>query len=113
MSDDHDHDQHSAHSHLPSDPALRVKAIETLLVDKGLVDPATISAIVDTYQNKIGPRNGAKVVAKSWVDQTFRFGKEAVPASYPAAQYLNQHEKTLGENTNKANKKDITDGKSP
>ena len=61
-----------AHSLLPSDPALRVKAIETLLVEKGLVDPATIDAAIDTYRNKIGPRNGARVVARSWIDPGYR-----------------------------------------
>ena len=61
------HDDHS-HSLLPSDPALRVKALETLLVEKGLVDPAALDEIIDTYSHKIGPQNGAKVVAKAWVD---------------------------------------------
>jgi nitrile hydratase subunit alpha len=59
------------HSHL--DPmTARVKALETVLVEKGLVDPAAIDAIVDTYSNKVGPQNGARVVAKSWVDPAFR-----------------------------------------
>ena len=61
-----------AHTLLPSDPALRVKAIETLLVEKGLVDPAAIDAVVDAYETKIGPRNGARVVARSWVDPDYR-----------------------------------------
>ncbi|MFY0619466.1 nitrile hydratase subunit alpha [Shimia sp.] len=65
----HDHDH--PHSHLPSDPALRVKALETLLTDKGLVDPAALDEIIDLYQNKIGPQNGAKVVAKMWADPVF------------------------------------------
>ena len=65
------HDDHS-HSLLPSDPALRVKALETLLVEKGLVDPAALDEIIDTYSHKIGPQNGAKVVAKAWVDPDFR-----------------------------------------
>lgn len=52
--------------------ALRVKALESLLVEKGLVDPAALDAIIDTYQNKVGPRNGARVVAKAWTDQAFR-----------------------------------------
>ncbi|CUH53119.1 nitrile hydratase subunit alpha [Shimia marina] len=65
----HDHDH--PHSHLPSDPALRVKALETLLTDKGLVDPAALDEIIDLYQNKIGPQNGAKVVAKMWADPEF------------------------------------------
>ncbi|MEH6834441.1 MULTISPECIES: nitrile hydratase subunit alpha [Falsihalocynthiibacter] len=66
----HDHSDH-AHSHLPSDPELRVRALESLLVDKGLVDPATLNALIDTYENKIGPRNGAQVVARAWVDATY------------------------------------------
>ncbi|MFK7764706.1 MAG: nitrile hydratase subunit alpha [Roseobacter sp.] len=67
----HDHHDHP-HSHLPSDPALRVKALETLLTRKGLVAPAALDAIIDTYENKIGPRNGAHVVVKSWTDPAFR-----------------------------------------
>lgn len=66
----HDHDH--PHALLPPDPALRVKALETLLVEKGLVDPAALDEIIDTYQNKIGPKNGAHVVAKAWSDPGFR-----------------------------------------
>ncbi len=66
--DGHDH----PHSLLPSDPELRVRALETILVNKGLVDPAALSALIDTYENKIGPKNGARVVAKSWVNPEFR-----------------------------------------
>ena len=58
----HNHDHEDAHSHLPSDPELRVKAIETLLLGKGLIDPKTLDELIDTYENKIGPQNGAKVV---------------------------------------------------
>jgi nitrile hydratase len=53
-------------------PAARVKALEQLLIDKGLIDPASIDAIVDTYENKIGPRNGARVVARAWTDPAFK-----------------------------------------
>jgi nitrile hydratase len=67
--DSHDHPH--AHSILPSDPALRVKALETLLTSKGLIDPAALDAIIDTYQNKIGPKNGALVVARAWSDSHF------------------------------------------
>ena len=64
---DHHHDHDSPdHALLPSDPALRVKSLETLLVKKGLVDPAAVDAFIDTFQNEIGPRNGARVVAKAW-----------------------------------------------
>lgn len=67
--DHHDHDD--PHSLLPSDPALRVKALETLLTRKGLVDPAALDEIIDTYENRIGPRNGARVVARAWMDPAF------------------------------------------
>jgi nitrile hydratase len=66
-----DHDQHD-HQVVPSDLTLRVKAIESLLVEKGLVDPAALDAIVDTFETKIGPRNGARVVARAWVDPAFK-----------------------------------------
>ena len=66
----HDHKHEDAHSHLPSDPELRVKAIETLLLRKGLIDSKTLDELIDTYENKIGPQNGAKVVAKAWVDES-------------------------------------------
>ena len=68
----HSHDEDAPHSHLPSEPALRAKALESLLVEKGLVDPAALDALIDTYETKIGPKNGAKVVARSWVDPEFR-----------------------------------------
>ena len=63
---------HHIHAELPPDPALRVKALESLLTEKGLVDPATIDAWVETYESRIGPRNGAKVVARAWVDPAYR-----------------------------------------
>ena len=66
--DDHDH----PHSLLPPEPALRVKALESILVAKGLVDPAAMAAILDTYETKVGPHLGAKVVARAWADPTFR-----------------------------------------
>jgi len=56
----------------PSDVALRVKALESILVEKGMVDPATIDAVIDTWESKIGPRNGARVVARAWVDAAYR-----------------------------------------
>lgn len=72
----HNHSHHQkhedAHSHLPSDPELRVKAIETLLLQKGLIDSETLDELIDTYENKIGPQNGAKVVAKAWVDESYK-----------------------------------------
>lgn len=70
---DHDHPGHDhPHSLLPSDPALRVKALETILVAKGLVDPAAMEAILETYERKVGPHLGAAVVAKAWADPAFR-----------------------------------------
>ena len=65
---DHDHD----HQAVPSDPALRVKALESLMVAKGLVDRAALDALIDTYEHQVGPRNGARVVARAWVDPIFR-----------------------------------------
>ncbi|MEX0350191.1 MAG: nitrile hydratase subunit alpha [Paracoccaceae bacterium] len=67
----HDHSDHP-HSLLPSDPALRVKALETILTRKGLIDPAALDEIIDTYQNRIGPKNGAQVVARAWSDPDFK-----------------------------------------
>ncbi|HWG76463.1 MAG TPA: nitrile hydratase subunit alpha [Steroidobacteraceae bacterium] len=55
-----------------SNPALRVKALESLLIEKGMVDPATLDAIVESYESKIGPRNGAHVVARAWVDSEYK-----------------------------------------
>jgi len=65
---DHDHDEGSALSPI----ALRVKALESLLVEKGYVDPEALDAIVETYETKIGPRNGAHVVAKAWSDPAYK-----------------------------------------
>jgi nitrile hydratase len=66
--DPHDHD----HQALPSDLTLRVKAIESLLVDKGIVDRAALDVIVDAFETRIGPRNGARVVARAWVDPAYK-----------------------------------------
>jgi nitrile hydratase len=60
------------HSHLPPEPALRVKAMESLLVEKGLVDPAAVDAWVEVYTEEIGPKRGAQVVARAWTDPDFR-----------------------------------------
>ena len=67
----HDAENHS-HSLLPSDPELKVKALETLLVKQGLIDPGAIDEIIDTYQNKIGPKNGATIIAKALLDENFK-----------------------------------------
>jgi nitrile hydratase len=65
---DHDHE----HQAVPSDLTLRVKALESLLVEKGLVDRPALDALIDTYEHKIGPRNGARVVARAWVDPAYK-----------------------------------------
>jgi nitrile hydratase len=71
--DDHDHSHDHEHGQHPPEPtALRVKALESLLVEKGLVDPAALDAIVEHYEHRVGPRNGAKVVARTWTDPAFR-----------------------------------------
>ena len=68
--DDDHHDQHHHDNHY-SDMQARVKALETLLTEKGLIDPVAIDRIVETYETKVGPRNGAQVVAKAWSDPDF------------------------------------------
>jgi nitrile hydratase subunit alpha len=75
QSQNHDHDHHDhdhGHQDVPSDPALRVKALESLLVAKGLVDRAAVDVLIDTYEHKIGPRNGARVVARAWSDPDYK-----------------------------------------
>ena len=74
-------DRHE-HQTVPSDMTLRVKALESLLIEKGLVDPATLDALVDTYENKVGPRNGAQVVAHAWTDPEY---KKRLLADAPSA----------------------------
>ena len=80
---EHDHDHDHDHGHGIDDPAhphnaplsdvqLRVRALESLLTDKGLVDPAALDALIDTYETKVGPRNGALVVARAWTDPAFK-----------------------------------------
>ena len=70
---DHDHHHHDGEGQdPPSDMTLRVKALESLLVEKGIVDPAALDAIIDTYEYKIGPRNGARVVARAWRDPAYK-----------------------------------------
>ena len=71
--DDHHHHDHD-HDNSYSDMQARVRALETLLTEKGLIDPAAIDAIVETYETKVGPRNGAQVVAKAWSDPDFFAG---------------------------------------
>jgi nitrile hydratase subunit alpha len=66
----HEHDHE--HQAVPSDLTLRVKALESLLVEKGLVDRPALDALIDTYEHKIGPRNGARVIARAWVDPAYK-----------------------------------------
>ncbi|MGE0719394.1 MAG: nitrile hydratase subunit alpha [Alphaproteobacteria bacterium] len=72
----HGHGHHHHHDHDDeqrwSEVELRVKALESLLVDKGLVDPAALDALIETYETRVGPRNGAHVVARAWTDPAFR-----------------------------------------
>ena len=71
--DDREHHDHEHDHNAPeSGPALRVKALERVLVEKGLVDPARLDQMVDTYEHKLGPRIGAKVVARAWLDPAYR-----------------------------------------
>jgi nitrile hydratase subunit alpha len=70
MHDDHDHD-HDHGSHL-SDMELRVRALESILVEKGYVDPKALDVLIETYETKVGPHNGAKVVAKAWTDRDYK-----------------------------------------
>ena len=83
MQDDHDHDHDHDHdaTEAPSEIELRVKALESLLVEKGLVDAAALDELVDTYEHQVGPQNGAHVVAKAWVDPAFREHLLANPGS--------------------------------
>jgi nitrile hydratase subunit alpha len=69
---DHHHHHDGEGQDPPSDMTLRVKALESLLVEKGIVDPAALDAIIDTYEHKIGPRNGARVVARAWRDPEYK-----------------------------------------
>jgi nitrile hydratase subunit alpha len=66
------HIHQELHSHLPSEPALRVKALESLLVEKGMVNPKTVDAWIEVYSDEIGPKRGAQVVARAWVDPQFK-----------------------------------------
>ena len=79
---DHDHHHHDHdHSEL-SETELRVRALETILTEKGYVDPAALDLLIETYETKVGPRNGARVVARAWIDPAYRARllKDATPA---------------------------------
>jgi nitrile hydratase len=72
MSHEHDDESIREHDKPLSGPALRVKALESLLVEKGLVDPKALDAIIDLYETKVGPHNGARVVARAWTDPAYK-----------------------------------------
>ena len=78
MADIHQH----LHSHLPSEPALRVKSLESLLVEKGMFDADTVDKWLESYTENVGPMNGARVIARSWVNDEFRdlLGRDALQA---------------------------------
>jgi nitrile hydratase len=65
-------DREHEHQSVPSDAALRVRALESLLVEKGLIEPAALDLLVDRFEHKVGPRNGARVVARAWVDPAYK-----------------------------------------
>ena len=71
-SHDDDHEHHNQHGSELSETQLRVRALETVLTEKGYIDPAAIDAIIEAYETKIGPRNGAAVIAKAWADPAFK-----------------------------------------
>ena len=80
---DHDHHHHHDHDHSElSETELRVRALETILTEKGYVDPAALDLLIETYETKVGPRNGARVVARAWTDPAYRARllKDATPA---------------------------------
>ena len=72
MSHEHDDDHVREHDKPLSGPALRVKALESLLVEKGLVDPRALDAVIDMYETKVGPHNGARIVARAWTDPAYK-----------------------------------------
>ncbi|MBO1075820.1 nitrile hydratase subunit alpha [Roseomonas marmotae] len=80
--DHHGHDHDHDHGGTLSEMDLRVRALQSLLVEKGYVDPAALDELVETYETRIGPRNGARVVAKAWADPEFRgwLGRDATAA---------------------------------
>ena len=69
---DHDHDDHHEHGSELSEMQLRVRALETVLTEKGYIDPAALDVIIEAYETKVGPHNGARVVAKAWTDPAFK-----------------------------------------
>ena len=80
-----------------SEQAIRVRALESILVEKGYIDPKAIDVLVDTYENRIGPRNGAKVVARAWVDPDYRARRVAYAMTATWANRVDQLERALAE----------------
>lgn len=72
MAQNHPHDHEDLVGQVPSDPALRIKALESILVEMGLVDPAAIDAWIEAFEKRIGPHHGARVVARAWVDPSYK-----------------------------------------
>src|SRR4051794_41766152 len=72
MGHDHHHDHDHDHGSELSETQRRVRALESILVEKGYVDPAALDALVETYEAKVGPHNAARVVAKAWIDPKYR-----------------------------------------
>jgi nitrile hydratase len=93
-SHDHDHDHHHDHGSELSDTQLRVRALETVLTEKGYIDPAALDAIIEAYETKIGPHNGARVIAKAWADPAF---KKALIEDASAAIRTMGHESKVGD----------------
>src|SRR5271165_6514116 len=94
---DHDHD----HQDVPTDPALRVKALESLMVAKGLVDRAALDALIDTYEHKVGPHIGGSVVGRAWKDPAFKQRLLTNGTAALAELGYGQHDLTVVENTPK------------
>ena len=98
MADDHAHDHHHDHDHTepPSEVELRVKALESLLVEKGLANSEAIDTLIDAYENKIGPSNGKRVVARAWADPDFkRWLLEDATAAIASMGYLSSQTEQL------------------
>ncbi len=91
---DHHHDHHHEHGSELSETQLRVRALETVLTEKGYVDPAALDLIIEAYETKVGPHNGARVVAKAWSDPAF---KQALLADASKAVSALGHESRVGD----------------
>jgi nitrile hydratase len=91
---DHDHDHHHDHGSELTETQLRVRALETVLTEKGYIDPAALDAIIETYETKVGPHNGARVVAKAWSDPAF---KQALLEDASKAVRTLGHESRVGD----------------